>query len=133
MYEIEIVKVFRAGHALRLPNGGLEDYHKHDWQVTVCVGSGERLDALETVMDFHVLEKVVDEVLAAWDGKNLNKVEGFRDGDQGAWNPSAERVAEMVAKRVDAKLREMDKGEAARVLWAQTTEAPGCIARYRMK
>ncbi len=122
MFEITIEKVFSASHALRLPGGGLEPLHGHDWDVRVTVGSAG-LDALQTVMDFHVLEREVDAVLAPWRNRHLNEVEPFADE---AWNPSAERVAQWIGSRVAAGLP-----EGVSLVSVAVGEAPGCTAVYR--
>ena len=93
-------------------------------------------------MDFHKLEQIVDNILTQLDGQNLNETPGFIENESdlddrigGGWNPSAERVAELIAKRVQSQINLHDptcQERDLKVLWAQTTEAPGCIARYIM-
>lgn len=125
-YEITISKVFCASHALRLPDGTLEPVHGHNWPVEVTVGS-DRLDALETVMDFHDLEAAVDAVIAPWQNRDLNQCPPFVQGDGDGWNPSAERVAEWIADRVSESLP-----GPVRLLSVRVGEAPGCFATVRL-
>lgn len=139
MYEATIEMTFSAAHALRLPDGTLETLHGHDWRVAVTVASGG-LDAMDTVMDFHELEKVVEARIGPWRNQNLNAVAPFAAGGDGdgpgpdgsaapqglAINPSAERVAEQIAWAVSGALPEH--------VWLHDVavgEAPGCVARYR--
>jgi 6-pyruvoyltetrahydropterin/6-carboxytetrahydropterin synthase len=124
MFEITVQRVFAASHALRLPGGTLEPVHGHNWELAVTVAS-DRLDAIDTVMDFHDLEQFVDEVIRPWHNRHLNDLPPFAEDDQGI-NPSAERVAWWVAQRVAARLPEGVRLESASV-----TEAPGCRATYR--
>jgi len=125
-YEVTIEKHFSAGHALRLPNGDLEPMHGHDWPVAVTVGS-PRLDAMDTVMDFHVLEALVEAVLRPWHNRVLNEVPPFAGSDGTlVINVSAERVAEQVALAVAAGLP-----EDVTLLKVSVGEAPGCLALYR--
>ncbi len=121
MYAIEVTTEFCAAHQLRLANGGVEPLHGHNWRVTVQVES-RNLNALETVMDFHALQALVEQIVQPWANRNLNECPPF----DRQWNPSAERVAEYIgkalAKRMVASVR---LGEV------RITEAPGCAAIFR--
>ncbi|MEO1235483.1 MAG: 6-carboxytetrahydropterin synthase [Planctomycetota bacterium] len=142
MFEATIERVFSAAHALRLPDGSMEPMHGHDWRVVVSVGSDE-LDAMDTVMDFHELERLVEGVVGPWRSGCLNELPPFAGqgaygggaggasgeasgGKELAINPSAERVAERVAWAVGGGLP-----ERVWLRWVTVTEAPGCAARYR--
>lgn len=120
-YQITIEKVFAASHALRLPDGSYEPTHGHNWPVRVTVGS-DQLDAMDCVMDFHELERIVDGILAPFQTAHLNDVPPFSQGI----NPSAERVAEHVGQAVAAELPGHVK-----LIEASVGEAPGCTAVYR--
>ena len=127
MHEATIHRTFSAAHALRLPDGSLEPLHGHDWSVHVTVAS-EQLDEMDTVMDFHRLEELLDTVIAPWRNGNLNALPPFSpdDGATLEVNPSAERVAERIAWAVSGGLPEP--------VWLHDVavgEAPGCVARYR--
>jgi 6-pyruvoyl-tetrahydropterin synthase len=118
-HEIEIERVFRAGHALRLYDGGMEPAHEHDWRVVVRVRA-DRLDAIEVVMDFHALERIVNQALEPLRGRFLNDLDLFA-----GINPSAERVAEHLYRAIGRRL------PAGVALGKVTvTEAPGCRASY---
>jgi 6-pyruvoyltetrahydropterin/6-carboxytetrahydropterin synthase len=125
-YAITISRSFHATHALRLPDGSLEPVHAHDWPVRVTVAA-DTLDAMQCVMDFHALEAALDAVLAALEGTHLNDVAPFADPppDASAWNPSAERVAEHLARAVAPAVP-----EPARLTACEVGEAPGCFATY---
>jgi len=140
MFEATIETVFSAAHALRLPGGTLEPIHGHDWRVTVTVAS-EELDDMDTVMDFHALQALLEAVVKPWRNRHLNEVPPFvqekptgdagtsadeADGEALAVNPSAERVAERVAWAISGGLPER--------VWlhdVSVSEAPGCVARFR--
>jgi 6-pyruvoyltetrahydropterin/6-carboxytetrahydropterin synthase len=121
MYQIRTDRVFSAAHALRLPDGTLEPLHGHDWQVSVTVAA-DRLDAMQCVMDFHELERIVDAVLDPWRNAHLNDCRPFREGEL---NPSAERVAETIAHQVADELPEQ-----VALVRVEVGEAPGCTAIY---
>ena len=127
-YEVTVEAVFSAAHALRLPDGSLEPLHGHDWQVAVTVAA-DRLDAMDTVMDFHQLEASLQAVIDPWHNRCLNEVAPFgeqRDDETHlAINPSAERVAERIGLSVAA-----DLPDGVRLVSVAVGEAPGCTARY---
>ncbi len=126
MYEIQIERVFCATHALRLPDGSYETIHGHNWAVTVVVES-QQLDAMETVMDFHELEPLLDALLGTVHNKNLNEVEPFADSTgELVVNPTAERVAWWLAEAIAPQLPDAVKLQSVGV-----GEAPGCTAVYR--
>lgn len=120
MHEIRIERVFNAAHALRLYDGSMEESHRHDWRTFVHV-QAEQLDAIEVVMDFHELERIVGEVLGDLDHRDLNQHSAFANV-----NPSAERVAEHIYKSIEAKLPR----ERVSLAKVTVTEAPGCRASY---
>ena len=79
MYQITVQSVFAAAHAIRLYDGELEPVHGHDWNVRVTIAA-EELDEIEVVMDFHVLEEALAELLDRFHNRHLNEVEPFADG-----------------------------------------------------
>jgi len=121
MFEIETDSTFHATHALRLLDGSFEPVHRHDWRLTVAV-TADALDAMDCVMDFHELQRIVASITGPWEGSHLNDVAPFA----GAINPSAERVAEQVGVAV---MRALPAG--VRMVRVTLTEAPGCRAVWR--
>ncbi len=87
-FEITTTRSFSAAHQLRLYDGSLEPLHGHNWRVKVTAAA-PRLDAIGVVMDFHALERLVDEVVAPMHNRHLNELEPFA----AELNPSAENVA----------------------------------------
>lgn len=119
MYELRIERVFTASHALRLYDGSMEESHTHDWRVFVHI-TAPKLDAIEVVMDFHELERIVGETLKPLDGTSLNDVPIFA-----GVNPSAERVVEHIYKAIAPRLP-----RGVTLAKVTITEAPGCRASY---
>jgi len=122
LFEISILCRFVAAHALRLPGGGTEPLHGHNWRLRVCVGA-ERLDAMGTVMDFHELERLIEPIVEPMRNKNLNELEWFA-----TVNPSAENVARHVAQSLDQNLK-LPAG--VRLLSVEVWETDDCQAIYR--
>jgi 6-pyruvoyltetrahydropterin/6-carboxytetrahydropterin synthase len=84
---IRTVRTFSAAHQLRLYDGSLEPLHGHNWRVEVSVAA-VMLDSIGVVMDFHELERLVDQIVVPMHNRHLNELPGFA-----ALNPSAENVA----------------------------------------
>lgn len=129
-YEITYQTCFAAAHAIVLPDGSLEPVHGHNWSVVVTAAANE-LDAIETVMDFHDLEEIVQAITAGWHNRNLNDCPPFADPTRTdrhrlAMSPTAERVAEQLGLAVASRL----PGQVKLVSVA-VGEAPGCTATYR--
>ena len=129
MYEITVETIFAAAHAIRLPDGSLEPVHGHNWPVKITVAADD-LDEIETVCDFHLLEKLVNNAVAPWQNGDLNQCEPFTDGTDDpaglSINPTAERVAWAIAQKIGPGLP-----ENCRLVSVSVGEAPGCTAKYR--
>lgn len=124
MHEITITKVFCAAHAIRLGDGTVEPIHGHNWELRVTVAAGQ-LDALDWVMDFHELERIVEAVIKQVHNRNLNEIGPFMTGPE-PLNPTAERVAWWLAKEIAPGLP-----EGVSLVSVSVTEAPGCTATYQ--
>ncbi len=124
MYEISVSRVFSASHAIRLYDGSLEPLHGHNWSVEVAVAATQ-LDSIDVVMDFHLLETLVDRLLAMVNNRHLNEVQPFSP-TPGGINPTAERVAWWIGTEVAKGLP-----TGAKLVSAKVGEAPGCVATYR--
>lgn len=124
MYEITVEKVFAASHAIRLSDTVVEPIHGHNWPVRVTVAA-DKLDGIETVMDFHILEKALDGLIAQVHNRHLNEVRPF-GVEPGQVNPTAERVAWWFGSEV---AKTLPKGVT--LVCATVGEAPGCYATWR--
>ena len=87
-FEITARREFAAAHQLRLYDGQLEPLHGHNWIVIVAVAA-DKLDAIGVVMDFHELDRLLDDILRPLHNRHLNEVEPFKS----SLNPSTENVA----------------------------------------
>jgi len=129
MYAIEVTTTFSAAHQLRLPDGVLEPLHGHNWQLTVRI-TAAKLDALETVIDFHEIEDALAAVCGPMKNQNLNTLEPFIH----KWNPSAERVAEHVGRQLLPLIAALPDASArqVRLIEVRITEAPNCLAIWQV-
>ena len=93
-YEISVKASFSASHQLKLYDGSLEKLHGHNWTVLVTVAAS-KLDAIGVVMDFHMLERRLGQVVNVFQDRHLNDVPPFTQV-----NPSAENVAEYIVTKL---------------------------------
>tara|TARA_B100000686_G_C16570385_1_gene852618 strand:+ start:250 stop:618 length:369 start_codon:yes stop_codon:yes gene_type:complete len=87
MYEVVVTVNFSSAHQLRGYDGKYENLHGHNWTTTVTVRA-EQLDAMEVAVDFVMLKKKTEDILARIDYKNINEIPPFDK-----LNPSAENIA----------------------------------------
>ena len=117
MFEITTTRHFSASHQLVLYDGSLEPLHGHNWVVRVAVAA-PKLDSIGVVMDFHELERLVDQIVVPMHNRHLNDLAPFKP-----MNPSAENVAVHVGRSLalpkDVTLRSV-------TVW----ETPGNSAAY---
>ena len=98
----------------------MEASHSHPWQVTAAF-RGERLDPVSgVVVDFIEVKAALGALTGELDGTDLNAHQAFRGA-----SPSAERVAEFLARRLMH-----DVAGRASLYRLEVTEAPGCRAAF---
>jgi 6-pyruvoyltetrahydropterin/6-carboxytetrahydropterin synthase len=118
MYELSVEREFSAAHAIMIA-GQREEVHGHNWRVSITV-RGQHLDRDGLLCDFHILEKLLDDVVSRYRNRNLNSTPPFDK-----LNPTAEHVAQHIAQSVQAELP-----SGVRLHRVSVTEAPGCVASY---
>ena len=123
-FEITSTRHFAAAHQLRLYDGSLEPLHGHNWRVLVRVAA-DLLDSIGVVMDFHELERVVDEVVRPMHNRHLNDLDAFAE-KTGGLNPSTENVALHVGRFVAGRLP-----KNVRLVDVEVWETPENSAVYR--
>lgn len=119
MYEISVSGRFVAEHQLPLAGGGYEVSHAHDWRVRAAF-VGPNLDKHGMLMDFHEIQVRLNELLAIFYDRDLNRLPAFHDIP-----PSAENVARRIAEHVGGLLP-----DGVRLRYVEVEEAPGCLARF---
>ena len=98
----------------------MEPSHAHEWQVRAAF-RGAVLDPVTGVLiDFLAVKAALDALAGELEGTDLNAHAAFA-----ASAPSAERVAEFLARRLAAALA----GEG-RLYSLEVSEAPGCRAAF---
>ena len=118
MYTVIVKKEFTASHQLGLAEGGVEQRHEHRWAVEAAVSSSV-LNERGMAIDFQDIERLLQEQIAGYEGRQLEKVKVFQSG------ASAEAVAREIFGQLAARLP-----ASRRLVWVEVTEAPNCRVRY---
>jgi len=98
MYELKVITNFSAAHQLKNFKGACENLHGHNWKIEVCVAS-DTLNEAGVVVDFRVLKKHMNAIVASLDHKFLNDLDPFKDQ-----NPSSENIARYVSEQMTLAL-----------------------------
>ncbi len=122
-YALEVECEFAAAHAIVLA-GARERLHGHNWRVVVSV-AGERLDGEELLCDFHLVERLLGEIVAPFRDGNLNETAPFD-----RINPTAEALARHIAHALASALAA--HVSSVHLEWVRVTEAPRCTAIVRL-
>ncbi|MEW6535479.1 MAG: 6-carboxytetrahydropterin synthase QueD [Candidatus Auribacterota bacterium] len=94
MFEVTLRSQFSAAHRLENYHGKCENFHGHNWKVAVVVQRQE-LDSSEMVIDFKILQDILERFLTQLDHTFLNELPFFANT-----NTTSERVAYVVYKHI---------------------------------
>ena len=103
MYEIKTQAFFSAAHHLLNYEGECENQHGHNWMVEAFV-RGEVLNQSNILIDYKVLKKELNAVLATLDHKDINELPEFK-GD----SPSSEMIAAYIYSRLKERIVQLSK------------------------
>ena len=98
MFRLKVQDYFSSAHYLRNYKGSCENLHGHNWKVELLV-EGSQLNNLDILIDFKTLKSILKETLNELDHKLLNEIPYFKNV-----NPSSERLAEYIFKKIKNKL-----------------------------
>jgi 6-pyruvoyltetrahydropterin/6-carboxytetrahydropterin synthase len=91
MYTVTIETEFSAAHIIRGYDGPCSRLHGHNWKVTVEAKTNI-LDNLGMSVDFYILQKKTEEVIAKFDHRDLNTIPPFDK----ELNPTSENIARYI-------------------------------------
>jgi 6-pyruvoyltetrahydropterin/6-carboxytetrahydropterin synthase len=117
---ISVERRFRARHAVII-QGEEELLHDHDWHVVVEVFGS--LDDEGLLIDFHLLEAALDEVLQKIRDNTINGTPPFDE-----MNPSAENIAAYIINMIYWRILPESARDRLEGCRATLEEAPGCRA-----
>ena len=124
MYYSAITATFSSAHALRNYCGKCERLHGHNWRVRIHARAST-LNRLGMVIDFADLQRVVAEVCARFDHRNVNEVAPFDE-----LNTTAENLARFFYEEAGRRIGEMESGRVL-VSRVEVWENEGSLAVYR--
>jgi len=124
VYEVAKDFVFSAAHQIRLHPGKCERLHGHNWRVRVHARSSE-LNRLGMVVDFADLQRIVADLCARFDHRNVNEVAPFDEV-----NTTAENLARFFYVEANRRL-DGTEGGRVRVSKVEVWENEGSLAVYR--
>jgi 6-pyruvoyltetrahydropterin/6-carboxytetrahydropterin synthase len=124
VYEISKDFVFSAAHQIRMHGGKCERLHGHNWRIRVHARAS-RLNRIGMVVDFADLQKIVAELCARFDHRNVNEVPPFDEV-----NTTAELLAQHFYVEAGKRLAEVDGGRVA-ISKVEVWENEGSLAVYR--
>jgi len=117
MFKLKVQDYFSSAHYLKDYKGACEKIHGHNWKVELIV-EGSELNSLDILIDFAILKKILKEVLSELDHKLLNEIPYFEN-----INPSSERLAEYIFKKVKEKLSSYPNVKVKEVTVFETEKA----------
>ena len=120
MFELDIHREFSAAHSLRGYHGDCANLHGHNWTVQVFIQS-EKLNEIGIAMDFKVLKKELEAVLAELDHKNLNEHPHFKETNA---------TSENLAMYIDQRLRPAVNLPGVKLAKVRVCESPTSGATY---
>ena len=120
MYKLTVEDTFSSAHQLRGYKGKCENLHGHNWKTVLSI-QGEELDETGLLIDFHILKKILKEILSQLDHKNVNDVYPFTE-----INPSSENISKFIAKAVSIKLEEINKDILVESVTVWESESSRC-------
>ena len=94
---------FSSAHRLRNYCGKCENLHGHNWRVRLFVTRAQ-LDGTGFVMDFEVLDAVLEHIMELLDHKDLNSLKEFE-----TVNPTAENIAILIFRLAEKEISTIDK------------------------
>jgi 6-pyruvoyltetrahydropterin/6-carboxytetrahydropterin synthase len=117
MFKLKVQDSFSSAHYLKNYKGPCEKLHGHNWKVELIV-EGSELNSTDILIDFAILKNILKEVLSEFDHKLLNEIPYFKN-----INPSSERLAEYIFKKVKEKLSSYPKVKVKEVTVFETEKA----------
>lgn len=120
MYGLRLKRHFDAAHHLEGYKGACSRVHGHRWDVEVCI-SGRKLDEMNMLIDFKVVEAVIERILGSLDHYDLN--EQLRE---------TRPTAEFIAKHLYEELPSIwgDATDGLRLVSVKVWESPEASVTY---
>lgn len=103
MYRVYVEKGFSSAHRLDGFIGGCERIHGHNWVIR-CVVAGKRLDELGVLIDFKLVDDILNSLVQQYDHSMLNELSLFA-----GINPTAENIARVSFDYINSHINKAEK------------------------
>ena len=123
VYEVSKDFVFSAAHQIRMHGGKCERLHGHNWRIRVHARAST-LNRIGMVVDFADLQRIVAELCARFDHRNMNEVPPFTET-----NTTAECLARFFYDEASRTLAGLEGGRVT-VAKVEVWENEGSLAVY---
>ena len=120
MYILTVEDHFASAHQLRGYRGKCENIHGHNWRIVLNV-SGDKLNELGLLIDFHDLKAILKKITGYLDHKNINEIEPFN-----RINPSSENIAEFITVEVQRELSAINNELSVESVTVWESESSRC-------
>ena len=124
VYEVSREFVFSAAHQIRMHGGKCERLHGHNWRIRVHARAA-RLNPIGMVVDFADPQRMIADLCARFDHRNVNEVPPFTE-----MNTTAENLARWFYEEANRRLGESEGGRVS-VSRVEVWENEGSLAIYR--
>ncbi|HSD22176.1 MAG TPA: 6-carboxytetrahydropterin synthase QueD [Anaeromyxobacter sp.] len=124
VFEVSKEFMFSAAHQIRFHGGKCERLHGHNWRIRVHARASQ-LNRIGMVVDFADLQRIVADIGARFDHRNVNEVPPFDEV-----NTTAELLARHFYEEADRALLAREDGRV-RVTKVEVWENEGSLAVYR--
>jgi 6-pyruvoyltetrahydropterin/6-carboxytetrahydropterin synthase len=123
LYTLSLQRRFEAWHHLIGGDFGAEsEPHTHPYVLDVRI-EGPELDEHGYLVDLLEVNKLIDEIMLRFEGKDLNQDRDFKD-----LNPSLENFARIVATQLSQTVRGRNLSQVSVRIW----ESESAWASYRI-
>lgn len=125
MYRVYVERGFSAAHRLNDFVGGCERIHGHNWVIR-CVVAGPRLDNRGVLIDFKLVDDILDELTHQYEHVMLNDVPLLS-----GMNPTAENIARASFDYLNARINAAEPTDDIYLEEVLIYETPNCFVSYR--
>ena len=98
MFDLSVEGHFSAAHQVKGYPGDCASIHGHTYRVKIILRT-DKLDNIGMAIDFRKVKKILDQILAGLDHKNLNDIDYFKE-----YNATAEYVAKYIFHEMKKKI-----------------------------
>jgi 6-pyruvoyltetrahydropterin/6-carboxytetrahydropterin synthase len=120
MYILTVEDSFSSAHQLRGYKGKCENIHGHNWKIVVEL-SGEKLNDIGILIDFHEIKAILKNILSLLDHTNINDISPFD-----TINPSSENLSQYIYDELTLRLESTTEEVSAHSVTVWESDTSRC-------